>query len=115
EELSRAMNLKAEVALRLNIHLAAPTHKNIQTATEESKFGIDIRQLPEVLTWLKTAKNCHLVGLATHVGSQITDISVFRTVSQRMGEIYREVRGQGFALRTLDLGGGLGLDYHSSG
>jgi diaminopimelate decarboxylase len=53
--------------------------------------------------------------LAAHIGSQILDVGVFATMSRRMGEIFREVREQGFPLKRLDLGGGLGIDYHESG
>lgn len=116
EALAREVGKKAQTAVRINVHVTAPTHKNIQTATEESKFGLDIRQLPEVLAWLKTRSAIELTGLAVHVGSQIMDVSVFAEVSRKMGEIYREVKGQGFShLRNLDLGGGLGLDYKSGG
>ncbi len=115
ESLGAEMGRPAPVALRINVHVAAPTHKNIQTATEESKFGLDIRQLPEVLQWLKGKRGVNLQGLAVHVGSQIMDMNVFAEVSRKMGEIFREVKTQGFALKFLDLGGGLGIDYKSAG
>lgn len=113
--LAQKLGVKAEVALRVNIHLTAPTHKNIQTATETSKFGLDIRMVPEVLTWLKKQKHLELKGLAVHVGSQITDLSVFEAMAVKTGQLYKDVRAQGFPLQRLDLGGGLGLDYHSQG
>lgn len=105
----------AQVALRINVHVTAPTHKNIQTATEESKFGLDIRQLPEVLNWLKGQKSVELKGLAVHVGSQILDMGIFKEVSRKMGDLYREVSAAGFPLQRLDLGGGLGIDYQKGG
>ncbi len=101
----------ADVALRLNIHLDAPTHKNIQTSTSASKFGLDLRQMSEVLDWLRNHSQIRLKGLAVHIGSQITDLSVFERMSQAMGDLYRDVGQRGFALERLDLGGGLGLDY----
>lgn len=108
-------SVNAEVALRVNIHLTAPTHKNIQTATETSKFGLDIRMLPEVLAWFKSQKHIALKGLAVHVGSQIVDLSVFESMAAKTGQLYKDVKAQGFALERLDLGGGLGLDYQSEG
>ncbi|MBX3022249.1 MAG: diaminopimelate decarboxylase [Bdellovibrionales bacterium] len=105
----------ADVAIRLNIHLTAPTHKNIQTATEESKFGLDLRLLPEVLSWLKTQPQLRLKALAVHIGSQILDVSVFETMSRKMGELFRDVKAQSFPLERLDLGGGLGIDYQNDG
>lgn len=115
ESLARDLKQKASVALRVNIHLSAPTHKHIQTATETSKFGLDIRMLPEVLNWLKGKTHIELKGLAVHVGSQITDLSVFEQMAQTTGKLYKDVKTQGFPLERLDLGGGLGLDYQSLG
>lgn len=102
----------AEVALRLNVHIVAPTHKGIQTATPESKFGLDVRLLPEVLQWLKGhANHMRLSALTVHIGSQILDLDVFARMGQEIGRLYRDVKAQGFALKRLDLGGGLGIDY----
>lgn len=114
-QIARNHHRQAKVALRVNIHLAAPTHKHIQTATEESKFGLDIRLLPEVLMWLKDHTEIQLTGLAVHIGSQILDVGVFESMSRKMGEVYREIKEQGFPLTRLDLGGGLGLDYQNPG
>jgi len=113
--LAREMKMTARVALRLNIHLSAPTHKNIQTATEESKFGLDIRLLPEVLQWLKSHSEVQLVGLAVHIGSQILDVGVFETMSRKIGEVYKQVKSEGLPLQRLDLGGGLGIRYEDDG
>src|SRR5690606_4707237 len=83
-ELCKKHRQKAVVALRLNIHLPTPTHKNIQAATEESKFGLDVRQLPELLIWLKSHPEVQLKSLAVHIGSQITEADVFRRMSEKM-------------------------------
>jgi diaminopimelate decarboxylase len=114
-DVAQGLNRPARAALRINIHVVAPTHKNIQTATEESKFGLDVRQLPEALDWLKGTDKIQFVGLAVHVGSQIMDVGVFREVSAKMNELVSVVRGRGLQVETLDLGGGLGLDYHEAG
>jgi diaminopimelate decarboxylase len=105
----------ADVALRLNIHLTAPTHAHVQTATPESKFGIDITQLPAVLAWMRDKKSLRLKAIATHIGSQIEDLSVFENMSRQMGQLYRDLKGEGFPLERLDLGGGLGIDYREGG
>ncbi len=115
EGIAKGLGKVARVALRLNIHVTAPTHKNIQTATEESKFGIDMRQLPDVLEWLKGKSSLELTGLAVHVGSQIMEMGVFADVSRKTGEIFNSVTAKGFAMKHLDLGGGLGLDYKIPG
>jgi diaminopimelate decarboxylase len=113
--LAKARGVVADVAVRVNIHLVAPTHKNIQTSTEESKFGLDVRLLPEVLGWLKSHPELRLKALAVHIGSQILDVSSFAKMAQQMGQIFRDVKGQGFPLERLDLGGGLGINYQERG
>ncbi|MGE4130507.1 MAG: diaminopimelate decarboxylase [Bdellovibrionales bacterium] len=115
DQVARESGLVADLALRMNIHVQAPTHKNIQTATERSKFGLDIRKLPDVLAWMKNRSHLRLRGLATHVGSQILDVQMFGLVARRMGEVWREVKNQHVTLDRLDLGGGLGIDYREEG
>jgi diaminopimelate decarboxylase len=115
EQIARDSGTSADVALRLNIHLEAPTHKHIQTATSASKFGLDIRQLGSALDWLKTHPALRLKSLAVHIGSQILDVSAFQAASQTMGELFKDVAQQGFPIERLDLGGGLGLDYKTTG
>jgi diaminopimelate decarboxylase len=115
EKVARELKRKPRFSLRVNIHVAAPTHKNIQTATEESKFGLDQRQLPEVLKWVQKASTLHFSGLAVHVGSQILDVGVFEQVSRKMGELAQMIRDHHLKLERLDLGGGLGLDYKADG
>ncbi|NJM10445.1 MAG: diaminopimelate decarboxylase, partial [Bdellovibrionaceae bacterium] len=115
EQIAQERRANIDIALRLNIHLEAPTHKHVQTATPESKFGLDQRQLPEVLQWLKSNRRVQLKALTVHIGSQILDISIFEKMSAEMGNIFSGVRAQGFALERLDLGGGLGIDYKTKG
>jgi len=113
--LAKAQSQIADVALRLNIGLTAPTHKHIQTATETSKFGIDMSVLPEVLQWLKLHPEIRLRGIAVHIGSQILDVSAFADMSEQTGLIYNEIKAEGFPLERMDLGGGLGIDYQTTG
>lgn len=115
ESICQTHGRTADVALRLNILLTAPTHKNIQTATPDSKFGLDMRQLPEVLEWLKGERKIRLKALTVHIGSQIMDVGVFELMAKETGRLFAEVKASGFPLERLDLGGGLGIDYQSTG
>lgn len=113
--IAKTLSQTVAIAMRLNVLIEAPTHKNIQTATKESKFGIDHRQLAEALVELKKYPRLRLVGLAAHVGSQIMDMPVFKQTAKTMGQIYRDLQSDGYQLSRLDLGGGLGIDYRSEG
>lgn len=108
-------NFNADVALRLNINLTAPTHQHVQTATPDSKFGLDMAQLPAVLDFLRAGKHLRLKGIATHIGSQIEDLDIFANMAAKMGQLYEDISRQRFPLERLDLGGGLGIDYRTGG
>ena len=53
-----------------------------------------------------------LVGVHSHLGSTITRVAIFRDAAQIMVSFVRQIRDQGFDLRYLNIGGGLGIDYH---
>lgn len=114
-EICTEQNTSVDIALRVNVNLTAPTHVHVQTATPDSKFGLDMAQLPEVLTWLGRQKNIRLKALATHIGSQIVDLGIFKEMAKMMGDLYKEIKAQGLPLERLDLGGGLGINYHETG
>src|SRR6184192_1401835 len=101
--------MHADVALRLNVLLTAGGHEHVQTAKPDSKFGVDLNQLPEILSWLKGAEFIRLKGIATHIGSQIEDIAIFESMAKKMGGLYKDLSAQGQRLERLDLGGGLGI------
>lgn len=113
--LCEELKVEASIALRVNIHLTAPTHESVQTANRDSKFGLEVRQIPEALALIKKSPRVKLNSLTVHIGSQIEDVSVFAEMGRQIGQLYRDVQAQGFPLKRLDLGGGLGLDYHSGG
>lgn len=115
-EICRDKKLSCDVGLRLNVRLTAPTHEHVQTANPDSKFGLDLDQLPEVLDWAREQSQVRLIGIATHIGSQIEELGIFADMARKMGELYQSLRAQGLkSLERLDLGGGLGIDYHSDG
>jgi diaminopimelate decarboxylase len=101
----------ANVALRLNLAMEVPTHPYIQTAAKRSKFGIALPQLNEALAVLKNHRRVNLIGLSAHIGSQIIDLSAFRALATALRDLVTAVRAQGFAIKTIDCGGGLGIDY----
>jgi diaminopimelate decarboxylase len=102
---------RAPVALRVNPDVDARTHAKISTGRKETKFGIDLAQAPGVLKLAASLPGIAVVGLAVHIGSQITELSPFELAFARVAELLREARRDGIALGRLDLGGGLGSRY----
>jgi diaminopimelate decarboxylase len=111
-QLAGEMNKIAPVALRLNPNVSANTHKYITTGLEENKFGINQWELEAIVDRLKTLENIHLVGLHFHIGSQITDLTAFKSLCIKINEFQQWFSQRRIALPHLNVGGGLGIDYH---
>ncbi|PIS10022.1 MAG: diaminopimelate decarboxylase [Bdellovibrio sp. CG10_big_fil_rev_8_21_14_0_10_47_8] len=113
-DLAKEQKKMAVVVLRINPGVDPKTHPYIATGFKENKFGIDESSLPECLTEIRNRPELQLRGLSSHIGSQLLDLSVMTEAFGKMRKIFEELRAQGFALESLDVGGGLGLDYRQS-
>lgn len=103
---------KARIALRINPNVNANTHHYITTGLEENKFGINLWELEDVIKRLKGMKNLELIGIHFHIGSQITDMSAFKSLCLRVNEIQEWFVSHKVPLQHINVGGGLGIDYH---
>ena len=101
----------APIALRVNPDVDARTHAKIATGKKENKFGIDLAQAPSALRLAATLPGIAPIGLAVHIGSQITELTPFELAFARVAELLRDARRDGIALHRLDFGGGLGNRY----
>lgn len=110
-ELARAKNKTAPIALRINPNVDAHTHKYITTGLEENKFGINPYEFDSVIEKLKMLPNLKLIGLHFHIGSQITDLSPFKKLCSRVNEINSWFLHKGFDLPVINVGGGVGINY----
>ena len=103
----------ARVALRVNPDVDALTHAKISTGKKENKFGIDIDEAVNAYELAAALPGVEPVGVAVHIGSQLLDLVPFRRAFGRVAELVLELRGAGFDVTRLDLGGGLGIRYHA--
>jgi len=110
-EVASRMRRAAPVSLRVNPDLDPGTHPHISTGHRDSKFGVPLSQVHEYYAEARGLKNLDLVGLSTHIGSQITETSPFREAGEKTAAIVKRLRSDGIALKYLDLGGGLGIPY----
>jgi len=111
--LAKKQNKKAGIAIRINPNVNANTHHYITTGLEENKFGINVWQLPDVITALKKCKQIKLIGLHFHIGSQITDLDVYKTLCVKINEIQDWFATHNVYVENINVGGGLGIDYHN--
>jgi diaminopimelate decarboxylase len=112
-ELAGAKNKKANVAIRINPNVDAHTHHFITTGLDENKFGINIWQLPDVAAALRKCSNLQFLGIHFHIGSQITDLEVYKSLCTRINEMQDWFEDHGFQVKVLNTGGGLGVDYYN--
>ncbi len=110
-DLALKLRKVARIALRINPYIDAHTHKYITTGIEESKFGINIENLEEVVNKLGIFKNLKLIGIHFHVGSQITRMSVFKSLCARINGLQDWFAARNQNLEIINVGGGLGIDY----
>lgn len=113
DQLAAQMQKKAPVALRLNPNVNANTHKYITTGLSENKFGIGLHELDEIIHLLSSLKNTELKGIHFHIGSQITDLTAFKSLCVKANELNRWFMQKNLTLQYLNVGGGLGIDYHA--
>ena len=104
---------KANIAIRLNPNVNAKTHHYITTGLEENKFGINYWELDQLFERLGVLKNIELKGIHFHIGSQITDMAVFKNLCNRVNELQREFKARGIELQHINVGGGLGVNYQN--
>lgn len=101
----------ATLAVRINPDVDAGTHAKITTGKKENKFGVDYDQARRVYAVAKQLPGLNPVGVAVHIGSQITDVTPYRAAYKRVAELVRDLRSDGIAIGRIDLGGGLGIVY----
>lgn len=112
DSLAAGKGVKANVSIRINPNIDAHTHRYVTTGLYENKFGISRHEFDAVIELLKNARNLNFIGLHFHIGSQITDVEdVYALECERAAEIVDYFESKGLKVGSIDLGGGLGVDY----
>jgi len=114
EEINRIagrLRKKARVGLRINPDIDPRTHPYISTGLKKNKFGIDIEGALEDYRRAQGLPHLEVIGVACHIGSQITEVSPFVEALERLRALVTCLKGMGIPIRYLDLGGGLGICY----
>ena len=103
----------APVSLRINPDVDAKTHRKISTGKAENKFGIAWQRARAVYTRAAELPGIKAIGIDTHIGSQITDLQPFDDAFALLADLVGTLRADGHAIEHIDLGGGLGIPYHT--
>lgn len=111
-ELATKRGKKARVAIRINPNVDAHTHHNITTGLDENKFGVNSWDLAACADMLKASTSLEFIGIHFHIGSQITNLDVYKNLCVRVNEFAEWFEDKGFNVKVLNVGGGLGINYH---
>jgi diaminopimelate decarboxylase len=108
---------KAPISLRVNPDVDPQTHPYISTGMKKAKFGVDIKRSLEMYKRAVSLSNIDVVGVDCHIGSQLTSVTPFVDALAKVREyldrvLAGEMKKEGAQIRYLDLGGGLGINYH---
>jgi diaminopimelate decarboxylase len=109
-ERAAKLRKRPRIALRVNPDVFAETHPYISTGMREHKFGIEIGRARGL--YRKAGKYLEACGVSVHIGSQIRAAEPFGAAAQRVAQLIGELRKDGHAIRYMDAGGGLGIEYH---
>jgi diaminopimelate decarboxylase len=112
--LARERQTRARVALRVNPDIDARSHPHISTGLKANKFGIPMDAVRDICRRFSGRDGLEIVGLHTHVGSQITELEPLRRAAAAIVSLARELKDDGITIDHLDLGGGLGVSYDGS-
>lgn len=93
-----------QVFVRLDPGSGRGHHEHVRTGGSQSKFGIPLSEVPELVTLAKAA-GCHITGLHAHAGSGVFDVNNWRQVAEALGSVREHFPD----LKVVDLGGGLGV------
>jgi diaminopimelate decarboxylase len=102
---------RARVALRINPDIDARSHPHISTGLRINKFGIAGDEARELCRAMRGRPGLEIVGLHSHVGSQIVDLTPLRRAAETLVDLARDLRADDVPIDHLDIGGGLGVSY----
>jgi diaminopimelate decarboxylase len=105
------LNTKASVSLRINPDIDAESHPYISTGLKHNKFGIEAGHALEAFQMAATMPAIELIGIHTHIGSQITRVEPYIATAKFIVELLDKLREQKISLSHIDLGGGFGVQY----
>jgi diaminopimelate decarboxylase len=116
-EIAAGAGKKAPISLRVNPDVDPQTHPYISTGMKKAKFGVDIKRSLETYKKAMALRHIDVVGVDCHIGSQLTSVTPFVDALAKVREyldrvLAGEMKKEGAQIRYLDLGGGLGINYH---
>lgn len=112
ETIAAKKNIIASIALRINPNIDPKTHPYIATGLSSNKFGIEYEEIFPLCEKLTQFPHIKLIGIACHIGSQLTELSPFIEAMDRILKLTDQLKKLNIHLQHINMGGGLGVTYH---
>jgi diaminopimelate decarboxylase len=112
-EVASSAGATVRVGIRVNPDVDPRTHAKISTGRKENKFGIELAEAAAAYRLAAELPGIDPVGVAVHIGSQLTELEPYRRAFERIAALVRDLRETGFSVSRVDLGGGIGIRYRS--
>jgi diaminopimelate decarboxylase len=113
ERIAADANRVAPVSLRVNPDVDPKTHPYIATGIRQSKFGVAFGDAQSLYRQAASARTLRVVGVAFHIGSQITEMAPFVDALDKVLTLVDTLDRERIELDHLDFGGGLGIRYQN--
>ncbi|MDH3694833.1 MAG: diaminopimelate decarboxylase [Gammaproteobacteria bacterium] len=110
--IAKTSNTVASIAVRINPDVDAKTHPYIATGLRENKFGVPMDEALRIYRAAQESPYINIVGIACHIGSQLTDPAPHRDALERILQFTKQLAEEGIGVQHIDIGGGLGIRYN---
>lgn len=110
--IARQRQRRVRAALRVNPDVDPSTHRYTTTGKRETKFGVDLERARKAFAEFGRHDHLRLEGIHLHIGSPVNSVDPYVEAIHKALKLIDELRGDGFEITHLDIGGGFGADYH---
>ncbi len=110
-DIAKELTVRAPVSIRVNPDVDPQTHPYIATGLRENKFGVEFDRALDVYRRLHELEHLIPVGIACHIGSQITAIAPYTDAVTKLRSLLDRLEDIGISVGHVDMGGGLGIRY----
>lgn len=111
--IARDRRATVRAALRVNPDVDPRTHRYTSTGKKETKFGVDLERARRVFHDFGRQNAVHLCGIHLHIGSPVNSVEPYVQAIRKGLDLIDALRADGFAIDTLDIGGGFGAHYRA--
>ncbi|MCY3883455.1 MAG: diaminopimelate decarboxylase [Gammaproteobacteria bacterium] len=110
-QLGKTLNIRPNIAFRVNPEIDADTNPYLATALSNSKFGLSEKEVLETACRSKSSPHINVIGVACHLGSQISSVNPYGTAIADLLKLVDQLQEIGMDLHYINVGGGFGISY----